>query len=297
MQPVPILLIGAQKAGSSYLFRLIAQDNSFAVAQLAEPKIFSKPMYSQSEFVSHFHIQSHHKFILDGSTSYLHVVGTAERAASVLGTDIPILVTLRDPSERMISGYLHEVKHGRELRTPCDAFNLPFDLASAITAENESINAAWERGLVQPQNQVNERYYDPIFGFRYVANSYYSRHLAPWFSLFPNIRLIEFKDLCAEPDKVITQVRAWLGLPNRNQFSVDHPRNSTVLRLLSAIRENRALEYDYVRPSLVDVWKRQRRLFRRIRAEKPKAPLKLAELLEQDFISLKSETIDKWLKF
>lgn len=295
MQPIPILLIGAQKSGSSYLYRLIAQDNAVSVAHLAEPKIFSKPRFMSSNFFSHFQVSKHHKFVLDGSTSYLHVNGTAERVAKTLGTEIPILVSLRDPNERTISGYCHEVKHGRELRAPWEVFTFGPGLSSAISEENEKIDEAWKNGLIQPHNPVYDRYYDPFFGFRYVANSSYLQQLAPWFSLFSNIRLVDFEHLRTKPLQVITAVRAWLGLPTVREVSVNHSRNSTVLRRWPAIRENRGLEYDYLRPSLFEVWQKQQVIFRSIRNEKPKLPLEISQALWENFESLKSKFPGSWL--
>ncbi|SFC96473.1 Sulfotransferase domain-containing protein [Thiohalospira halophila DSM 15071] len=295
MQATPILLIGAQKSGSSYLFRLIAQEPCIARAPLKEPKILSKPMHDGSDFLSHFSISPDDRFALDGSTSYLHVAGTAERAAAQLGTDIPVLVVLRDPAERAISGYLHEVKHGRELRAPDEVFDLPLDPAAAIAAEDEGIEAAWRRGLVQPHNTASERYRDPVFGFRYVANSWYRHQLAPWLAAFDDLRLVDFEELRSDPGGITAQVRAWLGLPAAATLSIIQGTNPTELHPWVALRENRALAHDHIRPGLLDVWRRQRALFRSLKAEKPRLQAELAEALRREFDILKQEEFARWL--
>lgn len=294
-QVVPILLIGAQKSGSSYLFRLIAQDPSIARARLKEPKILSKPMHDGSAFLSHFSIGPDHRFVLDGSVSYLHVAGTAARAAAELGTDIPVLAVLRDPVERAVSGYLHEVKHGRELRAPDEVFDLPPDPAEAIAAEDQAINAAWRRGLIQPHKPPSARYSDPVFQFRYVANSWYRNQLSPWLAAFANLRLVDFAALRSDPAGIAAQVHAWLGLPATAPVSIRQASNPTVLSLWTALRENRALAHDHVRPGLLDVWGRQRALFRRLRTDKPSLPVGLAETLRGEFDLLKQEEAARWL--
>jgi hypothetical protein len=291
----PILLIGAQKSGSSYLFRLIAQDPSVGRAQLKEPKVLSKPMYDGTDFFSHFNIRVGRQFVLDGSTSYLHVNGTAGRAVSVLGTDIPILAVLRDPVERAVSGYLHEVKHGRELRMPNDAFDLPRDLSAANMAEDRAIEIAWHHGLIQPHNPPNERYRDPVFGFRYVTNSWYRHQLAPWLAAFPKLKLVDFSALRSDPTEITRRVLAWLGLRATAPVNIWQATNPTVLNLMTALRENRALAHDHIRPGLWEVWGRQRALFRCLRDRKPLLPGELAQSLRREFDLLKQQQAGRWL--
>lgn len=295
MQPTPILLIGAQKSGSSFLFRLIAQDPSIARAKLKGPKIFSKPMHDDSDFLSHFNYGRNHRYVLDGSDSYLHVAGTAERAVTQLGTDIPIIAVLRDPVERAVSGYLHEVKHGRELRAPEAVFSLSDDPDEAVVAEDVAVQAAWRSGLTQPHLAVFERYRDQLFGFRYISNSRYSHQLEPWLATFSNLRLVDFSELRVDPEGVTARVRAWLGLPAGSALEVRVPRNSTVLRSWRALRENRALEHDHTRPGLLTVWRRQRMLFSRLKKEKPAIPAGLGHALQQEFDVFKQRQVTKWL--
>lgn len=295
MQPTPILLIGAQKSGSTYLFRLIAQDSSIARAQLKEPKILSMPMHDGSEFMSHFSVRAEHRFVLDGSVSYLHVSGTAERAVAQLGTDIPVIAVLRDPVARAVSGYLHEVKHGRELRPPEAVFDLPTDPAAAVEAEDRTVKAAWHCGLIQPHNSPSARFRDQLSAFRYVTNSWYRSQLDPWLEAYSNLRLVDFGALCSDPAGVATKVRAWLGLPASEPVSIHQASNPTVLRFWTALRENRALEYDHIRPSSLEVWRRQRALFRLLETYKPSLPAGLTEKLREEFERLKHEESTRWL--
>lgn len=291
----PLLLIGAQKSGSSYLFRLIEQDDQVARANLKGPKILSKPMHDGSDYLSHFNFGPQHRYVLDGSDSYLHVIGTAERASESFGPETPIIAVLRDPVERAVSAYLHEVKHGRELRIPEDVFNLPGQLSEAIDRENALIESSWRRGLVQPHLSVPKRYRDQLFGFRYVKNSLYQHQLEPWLSRFSNVRLLEFSKLRDDPLHVISKVRDWLGLPSNSSVEIDVPSNPTELRRWRALLENRLLKHDYIRPSLISTWRLQRELFAKLEDAKPSMPEDLALSLRHEFYELKCKSTAEWI--
>lgn len=78
----PILVIGAQKSRTSYLFNLLEQDPNVARTTLKEPKIFSKPCHDECSFQSFYELRPEHRFAIDASTSYMHVAGTAEHVAA-----------------------------------------------------------------------------------------------------------------------------------------------------------------------------------------------------------------------
>lgn len=295
MSVIPILLIGAQKSGSSYLFRLIEQHPLIARSKVKGPKILSKPMHDGSDFLSHFEVQPNHRFVLDGSDSYLHVEGTSAIAESQLGSDIPIIAVLRDPVERAVSGYLHEVKHGREMRMAREVFDLPHDLDAAVSAEDCAIHTAWKEGAVQPHLSPAERYRDQVFAFRYVKNSRYAKELQQWERRFPNLRLVEFSQLRTDPAGVAQMLFKWLGLPETFPIKTDLPSNPTRLRPWVAFRENLGLKYDYERPNLLAVWLRQRALFSGIKNEKPKIPGGLSDALHVEFDMIRGYDRAQWL--
>lgn len=293
MSVTPILLIGAQKSGTSYLFRILEQDKRISRARLKEPKIFSKPIHDDDDFFAHFGMMPNHKYALDGSTSYLHVPGTADRVAQRLGTRIPVIAVLRDPVERAISGYLHEVKHGRELRPPEEVFNLPHDLDTATEAEDVAIHQAWRRGEIQPHNQPELRYRDPFFQFRYFTNSFYRSQLTPWLELFPELKLVDFRELKSQPSMTAEKVFAWLGLSPVEHIEIPESRNQTRLNALKALRANRILMHDHSRPGFFKLWSRQRALFRQLKTSKPALPEDLCKPLRDSYEELFHEEITR----
>lgn len=296
MSITPILIIGAQKSGTSYLFRLLADDPVIARATSKGPNIFCKPANDTASFLSHFNLEPQHRFALDGSDPYMHVAGTAERVERRLGTDMPVIAVLRDPVERAVSAYLHEVKHGRELRTPGEVFDLPTgNLADIVDAEAVAIDRAWRRGDLQPHNPPEQRYCDSMFQFRFVGNSWYAHQLGPWLRLFPNLRFVEFADLRARPVEVTARLRRWIGLDTSRTIESSQPQNETRLNPWKALRENRTLHHDYQRPGLVAVWARQRALFRELQGEKPPLPPTLANALRDEFTEFRKKEAARWI--
>jgi hypothetical protein len=292
----PVFLIGAQKAGTSYLFRLLVQDAGIAHAKQKEPKFFSKPCFDAVDFFTVFDAKDGQSHVLDASASYLHVSGTAEKIAEHVGTDVSVLAVLRDPIERAVSGYLHEVKHGRELRVANDVFDLETDsIASAVDSEARRI--AWDhhKGLIQPHDTLETRYREPLFQFAYVSNSLYARQLQSWIRIFPKLRLIDFASLCANPVGMVERVRAEIGLSPQFIPCTDVARNKTRLSWLRAIRGNRALCYDYTRPSLPFAGVRLARIIMQKSEVKRAIPTALAKLLQDDYQSLRDRMQGIWL--
>lgn len=290
------MLIGAQKSGTTYLFNLLEQDALIARASSKEPMIFSSPRNDRKDFFSFFQLNASCRFALDASTSYLHVEGTADRVAERLGTEFPIVAVLRDPVERATSGYLHEVKHGRELRDPDTVFDLPSSsLEEIIVEEHRRLEDAWRIGLIQPHRRPSDRYRDPMFQFRYVANSIYSVQLAPWLDRFPKVYLVDFARLRRDPLDSVNRIRTAIGLKTRQDISIDAPRNETRLRMRKALRKNRELEFDYRRPFTTTVAFQLFRLFVRLRNKRPLIPDALANAIREDFSHFRRITKDHWL--
>lgn len=285
----PVFLIGAQKAGTSFLFELLVQNSGFAQSQEKEPKFFSKPRCDKLDFWDLFYIEPHHRFLIDASASYLHVAGTAEQIADRLGVNIPIIAVLRDPVERAISGYMHEVKHGRELRKPGDVFNLHSTSPEGlIVEERERLNEACSQGLVQPHYEKSDRYRDEFFQFRYIANSFYGLQLRPW-QRFDRLFLVNFNELVKNPESVTKRVNTIMGIKKPTVIDTRVARNTTRIGLLKAFRENRHLHFEGRRRSALFVVYRLRQIIKSAPSVKQQFPSHVALLLQKEWDSIKSD--------
>ncbi len=107
------VIIGAQKAGSSYLMRSLAAhpDVFMPVREIA---YFEDPDYEQKSFAwfeSHFERAGHRRAVGFKRPSLL---GRAECALRLreLVPDVRVIATLRNPIERAVSSYFHLMKNG-----------------------------------------------------------------------------------------------------------------------------------------------------------------------------------------
>lgn len=294
IEPSPLFLIGAQKSGSTFLYEIISQDPEFATSDEKEPSFFSKPCYDRSKFQKLFSLSKESRFMLDASTSYLHVAGTSEQIEKRLGLDVFVLAVLRDPVERAISGYLHELKHGRDLRKPDEVFRFSGTTADElIDEENLKVKEAFSKGLLQLHYPNYKRYRDQLFQFRYISNSFYGIQLRPWLK-FDSIRIIDFRELVNDTLEVIARMRAWLELGSTFKNILEVPQNKTEIGYLRACKQYLRLPKDVQRPfSLVAFY----RLIRAIHSAK-KDRIYIPENVQTELLSEWSKLKDKeqlWL--
>ena len=181
-----LLVIGAQRCGTTYLHDLLAHHPQIAMARPArpEPKVFLSSELSERGrgwYVDTYFAHAMKDVLLLGekSTSYLEVPAAAGRAAAMLG-DPRILVQLRDPVARALSHWAFSTDSGFETRPAAEA--LEANLRGPLPWDPE-------RTSVSP--------------FAYLERGRYVDHLSPWLQRFGSdlsIHLLE--DLVADPDRI-----------------------------------------------------------------------------------------------
>lgn len=236
-----LLLIGAQKSGTTYLHNLVAQDPNIAVHPKKEPKYFAKKMYGDLDYHSMFRLSDSSTVILDSSAAYLHVNGTADRVVSRLGRDAVIVAVIRNPVDRAVSAYLHSVKHGSDLRSAEDVFALDsVSPADIFLEENEKIQTAVRRGLICINVASNDAYFDPVFHYRYITNSLYRTQLDPYFERFETVVVLDFDDLIRNPGRIADIARTSVGLTGPLSYNLRVSSNTTKLKRWSAVRQSQS---------------------------------------------------------
>jgi hypothetical protein len=189
-----LLIIGAQRCGTTYLATMADAHPEITMARPArpEPKVFlSEELASlgldwyQKTFFAHATTEV---ILGDKSTSYLEDADAAVRAASMLG-DALIVAQLRDPLARAVSNWQFSTEHGLERRP----------LAAALR-ENLEVSPDWDRGLAS------------VSPFAYLERGRYVDYLDAWLEAFPGTVRVQFlEDLaCGEP--VIQELYEWLGV-------------------------------------------------------------------------------------
>ncbi|RJS46656.1 sulfotransferase family protein [Nocardioides cavernaquae] len=130
---IPNLLIaGAQKSGTSWLHRMLVHHPAFEMSRRKELSYFSLPEAAYDEgwgaYQENWSTSArwrgestpHYFWKREGPFGPAQGPDVARRVATRLGADVDVLVSLRDPVSRAISGYWHNFSRGR--------FDLPTSL-------------------------------------------------------------------------------------------------------------------------------------------------------------------------
>jgi hypothetical protein len=178
-----VLVIGAQRSGTTYLGSLLDAHPDVAMAQPAspEPKVFCSEeltargaeWYRQTFFGR----ARDGQLLCDKSTSYLEDPKAPARAAEVLG-EAHVLVVLRDPVQRAVSNWRFSTHHGFETRP----------LEQALRENLAGNSPAWDPGRTS------------VSPFAYLERGRYADYLQPWLATFPNTTHVLFlPELVADP--------------------------------------------------------------------------------------------------
>lgn len=206
-RPLPdFLIIGAQKAGTTSLYRYIVQHPAIRAAATKEVHYFDGGLsgdgaaYAKGPawYRAHFPLAlPGQRRWLTGEASPLYLFHPAAPARIREAVpDVRMIVLLRDPVTRAISHYHHEVRKGRE----------PLDLMAALRAEETRM-----KGLLR------ERRFDhPAFiHYSYKARGLYVNQLDRYLRSFARHQLLILRseDLFRSPQAVLPQVLRFLNMP------------------------------------------------------------------------------------
>jgi hypothetical protein len=161
-----LLIAGAQRCGTTYLYRVLDEHPEIAFAKPVrpEPKFFldrekcrrGLAWYEATYFAGAGNCPVHG----EKSTSYLESAAAAERAASII-PDAHTLVMLRNPIDRAISNWKFSTAAGLEDRPLEQALN-----------ENLDHSRPWDRSKTS------------VSPFAYLERGRYVEYLAPWQKFF-----------------------------------------------------------------------------------------------------------------
>lgn len=171
------LHIGPSKSGSTWLHEVLILHPEVFLSQAKDLYFFSRyydrgPDWYRAQFRD---AQKEHKIIGEVCPDYLACDDAPERIRKVLGPDVRLMVTLREPTERAFSSFLYLQKHGQAAATFRDTMLTDRDL-------------------------LNE--------------SRYATHLRRYLEHFDreSIDIALFDDLQADPQAFLDGVTSWLGV-------------------------------------------------------------------------------------
>ncbi|MDA8597042.1 sulfotransferase, partial [Candidatus Pacebacteria bacterium] len=172
------ICVGAQKAGTSWLFRCLQEHPDVCCAPQKEIHYFSSDNYTQnnSAYLEHFSGCSDRKVLFESSTSYLSHPDAAER----IYRDFPeakIIILLRQPIDRTFSHFNHQQQRGR--------INPEISVLEAVETHPELLE-----------------------------NSRYQKHLSQFQEIFTaeQMLVLDFANIARHPQAIINQVCSFLEI-------------------------------------------------------------------------------------
>jgi len=197
------LIIGAQKAGTTSLCSYLFQHPDVNAPRRKEIHFFDSPEFSLGPawYRAHFPRGTQPGITGEASPYYLCHPHVPRRVHELL-PHARLIVLLRDPVERALSHYHHQVRHGRERLSFLDA----------IDAEPTRLGHEFER-MIDDENYYSDAYW----GFSYMARGRYGEQLERWFEYFPreSMLVLESTALFSTPESVHLQALEFLGLEPR----------------------------------------------------------------------------------
>jgi hypothetical protein len=199
-----VLVIGAQRAGTSSLYRYLGAHPDVVASVRKEVEYFTR-RYRLGErwYRAHFPLALPWlgtRSVFEATPDYLFHPAAAARAVETL-PGARIVVLLRDPVERAWSHHGHMVRLGYET----------LGFADALEAEDDRIAADLAR--------VDDAAHDPkeLLRFSYRSRGRYAEQLERWFEHYPRDRVLVLwsDDLFNEPVATYRRLLVFLGLRDK----------------------------------------------------------------------------------
>jgi Sulfotransferase domain len=199
-RPLPdFLILGAQKAGTTALYAYLRSHPAITGPSWKEVSYFDRH-YARGEgwYRGNFpnRLRAREKLVGEASPSYLFHPLAPERVRALV-PDARLVVLVRNPIDRALSHYHHEVALGRE--------QLSFE--QALDAEEERLRGEEERLLADPSYFSRE-----WWSHTYKARGRYAEQLERWLAVFPREQLlvVPSEELLAKPEAAHARVLDFL---------------------------------------------------------------------------------------
>ena len=233
-RPLPdFLILGAQKAGTTALYAYLRRHPDITGPSWKEVSFFDRH-YARGEawYRGNFpnKARARGKLVGEASPSYLfHPLGP-ERVREVV-PEGRLVALVRNPVDRALSHYHHEVALGRE----------PLSFEDALAAEEERLRGEVERMVADPGYFSAE-----WWSHTYKARGRYAEQLERWLAVFPHEQLLVLPsdDLAADPARTHARVLEFLGAEAHRL--ADYPRvyEREYEPMRPATRERLAAEFE-----------------------------------------------------
>lgn len=192
------LIVGAQRCGTTSLFRYLAEHPQVRPGIGKELQYFSLH-YQRGErwYRGHFPSLDVGQVTFEASPYYLFHPSVPDRVAATL-PHAKFIALLRDPVDRAYSHYLHSRAHGVE----------PLSFEEAIEAEPRRLEMLWGRAYDERGGR------NPLRCFSYVSRGLYAEQLERWLERFPreSLLVVRSEDMYQDPARTYAGVLDFLEL-------------------------------------------------------------------------------------
>jgi hypothetical protein len=233
-RPLPdFLVLGAQKAGTTALYEYLRRHSQITGPSWKEVSFFDRhwargEMWYRGNFPNLARTRG--KLVGEASPSYVFHPLAPERVQELV-PEARLVVLVRNPVDRALSQYNHEVALGRE--------PLPFE--EALDAEEERLRGEQERMAADPQYFSRE-----WWSHTYKARGRYAEQLERWLAVFPREQLLVLPsdDLGSDPARAHAQVLVFLGAPPQRLDSYPRVYEREYEPMRPETRERLAAEFE-----------------------------------------------------
>ena len=213
--PPNFIIIGAQKGGTTSLYTYLTQHPQVAPAAQKEIHYFDLQFDKGAEwYYSQFPSSAERGYKVTGEASpyYIFHPHVPQRIYQ-LCPEVKLIILLRNPVDRAISHYHHEIK------IKCESLSFQ----EAIASEPERLKGEIAKILASPTYYSYEHQHHT-----YLSRGIYADQLPAWMKLFPKSQLLILKseDLYTNPCGIYNSVLEFLGLPP-HQLEIYEKHNAT----------------------------------------------------------------------
>lgn len=234
------LCIGAQKAGTTTLHELLGRHPGVHLAERKEIHYFSLHFARPLGWYRERFTGARRRQRIGETTPYYLFHPLAPGWIAETLPDVRLIVLVRDPVERAISGYFHARRNGME----------PLAIDEAFAAEDGRLSGA-EAVLARPGDRHESHQWHG-----YASRSRYEVQLDRYLARFPRSRLllVRSEDLFADPRGTWATVLGHLGLEpiplpeaNLRRNAGDGEATGVSAELRARLRERLAPTYEAMR--------------------------------------------------
>jgi len=204
------LVVGVPKAGTTSLYRYLMENKHVYFPSIKEPHFFVHRelkgripvcIDNWTEYTSLFSNAGNSSIIGEASVFYFYYHSCSIREIkNKLGSDIYIVVVLRNPVDRAFSAYRYAM------------------------ALNKDENLTFSQALKAEKQRIAENKVSPMLF--YVDCGLYAERLECWMNAFRNMKVILFDDLVTDPGGVLDDVFRFFGIENKDPIDYSRQFNT-----------------------------------------------------------------------